>query len=306
MNDKADLEELVQLAMRQRGHDNLRPVIEKELLHADILFALDREGLLDQLTFQGGTSLRLCRGSNRFSEDLDFIGGRDFVSQQVIDIKQCVEEYVSRRYDLEVSVKQPHELRRAPGYAEINVDKWQIAIVTAPARRDLPKQRIKLEIANVPAYTREPLSLDLNYDFLPDGYRDLLILAESQNEIMADKLISLPNTRKYVRHRDIWDLQWLSQRGARLDIELVRQKLQDYGLDDYVALARDMQARLPAIIRGGDFHREMSRFLPSPVIERTLDQPKFGDYLIRENRDLLDRVIRALAGTDDSSFEFRL
>ncbi|HET6629122.1 MAG TPA: nucleotidyl transferase AbiEii/AbiGii toxin family protein, partial [Woeseiaceae bacterium] len=46
-----------------------RPVVEKELLHYDILFALDTEGLLDPLTFQGGTSLRLCYGAQRFSED---------------------------------------------------------------------------------------------------------------------------------------------------------------------------------------------------------------------------------------------
>ncbi|CDG92427.1 hypothetical protein XBP1_330002 [Xenorhabdus bovienii str. puntauvense] len=28
--------------------------------------------------FQGGTSLSLCYGGNRFSEDLDFAGGKDF------------------------------------------------------------------------------------------------------------------------------------------------------------------------------------------------------------------------------------
>lgn len=59
MIDKANFNELVKLAMAEQGHQNMRPVIEKELLHADILFALDHESLLDGLTFQGGTSLRL-------------------------------------------------------------------------------------------------------------------------------------------------------------------------------------------------------------------------------------------------------
>ena len=50
----------------------LRPVVEKELLHYEIFNALDEEDLLKNLVFQGVTSLRLCRGAERFSEDLDF------------------------------------------------------------------------------------------------------------------------------------------------------------------------------------------------------------------------------------------
>jgi len=78
MNDTVDFANLAERAMVQAGRSHMRPVIEKELLHCDILFGLDRAGLLDELTFQGGTALRLCYGSPRFSEDLDFAGGRDF------------------------------------------------------------------------------------------------------------------------------------------------------------------------------------------------------------------------------------
>jgi len=53
-----DFNVLVELAMREKGYSHMRPVIEKELLHYDLLFVLDRQGLLDKLTFQGGTSLR--------------------------------------------------------------------------------------------------------------------------------------------------------------------------------------------------------------------------------------------------------
>ncbi len=66
----ADFTSMVELAMAAPGRSHMRPVIEKELLHYDILFTLDKDNLLDRLTFQGGTSLRLCHGSPRFSEDL--------------------------------------------------------------------------------------------------------------------------------------------------------------------------------------------------------------------------------------------
>ena len=60
MIERASFEELTELAMAEPGRSQMRPVIQKELLHYDILYRLDSEGLLDQLTFQGGTSLRLC------------------------------------------------------------------------------------------------------------------------------------------------------------------------------------------------------------------------------------------------------
>jgi hypothetical protein len=47
-------------------------------------------------------------------------------------------------------------------------------VVTAPRRRDLPKQRIKIEVANISAYSREPLPLLVNYDFLVVEIRSLL------------------------------------------------------------------------------------------------------------------------------------
>ncbi len=56
----------------------LRVVVEKELLHHDILREMSTAGLLDSLTFIGGTCLRACYGSSRLSEDLDFTGGQDF------------------------------------------------------------------------------------------------------------------------------------------------------------------------------------------------------------------------------------
>lgn len=57
---------------------SLRPVVEKELLHHDILREMSAAGLLAGLTFMGGTCLRACYGSSRLSEDLDFTGGGDF------------------------------------------------------------------------------------------------------------------------------------------------------------------------------------------------------------------------------------
>jgi predicted nucleotidyltransferase component of viral defense system len=280
--NSADFDVLVERAMRAGNRSHMRPVIEKELLHYDILFALDSEGLLDRLTFQGGTSLRLCYGSPRFSEDLNFVGGRDFDAARLHSMKSCIERYVGARYGLEVSVREPKELAKEPANRNVQVHKWQIRVVTAPARPDLPRQMIKIEVANVPAYTREPQQLRQNYDFLPDGYGDLVVLTESLSEVMADKLVSLVDCTTYVRHRDIWDLHWLRQQGATMNPELVRKKLADYRSAQYPANALALIERLPRIIEGKEFKDQMSRFIPSGVQERTLLKDKFLTLLVNE------------------------
>lgn len=291
-----DFEQLVQTAMLNRNVVSMRPVIEKELLHYDILFALDQGGFLNQLVFQGGTSLRLCYGANRFSEDLDFAGGKDFSCKSIVDIKNCIEQYIGGRYGLEVRVKEPKDLKQDPAYSELNIDKWQVSVVTAPQRRELPHQRIKLEIANIPAYTRQPMALVANYDFLPDGYSDTLILTETLNEIMADKIIALPATRKYIRYRDIWDLVWLTQKGAELNMELVHKKINDYRLADFEASVNMLLEKLPELATSKVFKSEMRRFVATDVYERTLGQEKFEHYLLQTLQGLFQRVAGNLAG----------
>jgi predicted nucleotidyltransferase component of viral defense system len=249
-------EVLVERAMQAGGRAHMRPVIEKELLHHDILFALDQASLLEHLTFQGGTALRLCYGAQRFSEDLDFVVERDLPDASFRQIGSSIVNHLEKRYGLEVRLKE----------------------------------MVKVNIARVPAYTREPRSLQSHYDFLPDGYRDLIVLVESLDEILADKLVSLPANTAYVRHRDIWDMHWLRQQGARPDAAMVASKIRDYGVEDYGALTTRLIERLPGIIHGKEFRDQMSRFIPRDVQERTLLKERFLELLERETAEVLREV----------------
>lgn len=294
MNKYENFNLLVDKAMQVTGHSQMRPAIEKELLHYDILFSLDKEGLLDKLTFQGGTSLRLCYGAQRLSEDLDFVGGRDFATSHLLTMKQCLEKYIGERYGLAVTVKKPKDMQTLAQYQDIKVDKWQISITTTPEKRDIPKQRIKLEVANVPAYSRVPLALKQNYDFLPDGYSDTLIMTETLDEIMADKLISLVCCQRYLRYRDIWDLRWLKQQGSRINFEYITSKIQDYKESEYSEKLKELINKIDEIIRSKEFKNEMLRFIPINVIERTLHKDKFIDFLANEIKSTLFEVERGL------------
>ena len=284
---------LTDRAMQGNQVAHMRAVIQKELLHYDILYCLEQAGLLGGLVFQGGTSLRLCYGADRYSEDLDFAGGQDFSSAQFAMLKDRVETHVGGRYGLEATVKEPKSNK--PVRSGVNVDQWRVSIVIDPGRRDVPKQRIHIEIANVPAYTSEVRKLRANYEFLPDGYTDLLIVVESLDEIMADKLLALAASRKKVRHRDIWDLAWLRQRGAEVRPELVGRKIADYGVEDYPALLDSLIEKMPSIIGGKPFREEMKRFLPEDRYQRSLGNPKSERYLTATILELYRELKSGLA-----------
>lgn len=300
---REDFRRFVDRAMQDTSLRHMQPVIEKELLHYDILFCLEQGRLLDGLVFQGGTSLRLCRGGSRFSEDLDFAGGRDFSPSTLVEMKACIEDYVGSRYGLEVGVKEPPVRGEDPKHAELNIDKWQISIAVSPKRKDIPRQRIKVEVANVPAYTAEAVPLKVNYAFLPDGYGDMLIFAETLDEVMADKMVSLAATRKYVRYRDIWDLSWLKQQGAIVQGDLVRRKLGDYRLPGDAAMFDGLVARIPDLVAEAEFKNEMRRFLPSDVYDRTFGSGKFEGFLTGAVGGLFEELKREFDdGQSDPEF----
>ena len=294
---------MVERALAAGRFTHMRPVIEKELLHYDILHSLDRHRLLDGLVFQGGTCLRLCHGAPRLSEDLDFVGGVDFSAEQLDALKDCIEQDIGRRYGLEVIVKPPREVGTEPDERDVRVDKWQISVITAPDRPDIPRQRIKIEVAAVPAWTREVHALKRNYDFLPDGYEDILVPTESLTEIMADKLVSLINCRRYVRHRDIWDLRWLAQHGARPDHALLQHKIDDYRVENWPQLAKAMRQDLPDIVHGKAFRDTLTRFIPADVQGRTLDREGFLEHLARETDQLFSQAQALLASEQGESDE---
>lgn len=305
--DRQDFNELVALAMTQPGRVAMRPVVEKEILHYDIFHALDQAGLLKHLVFQGGTSLRLCRGSSRFSEDLDFAGGKDFTSSRMQPIKSCIEKHIGERYGFNVEVKEPREMSLLPELDGVKVDKWQISVETAPLQRDLPRQRIKIEIANIPAYTRELVPLRSNYDFLL-GYNSVLVNTESLDEVMADKLIAFPASTKVIRFRDVWDLAWLVQQGAKLNPALVELKIADYRIVDFPGLLAAAIARVPGIVTGKPFKDQMLRFIDSDTIAKTLDNREFLDYLTTNVSGLLSRLASYLADphSQGESYVFKM
>lgn len=302
MLDKTDFQELVKLACAGKESKEFKFVIEKELLHYQILYAMAEAGLMRDLTFQGGTALRLIHGSNRYSEDLDFTGGENFTSDQLQLLKEAIEKNVTDIYDLETSVKEPKSMRQEMENGRIVVDKWQIKILTNPGDRSIPKQHIKLEVANVPSHTRKLKRLKHNYPFLPDGIQDVMIPTETTDEILADKVIAFGG-RNYIKPRDIWDLLYLTQQSAELDIDMVKTKIAEYKIADYHKKYREYLGELDGFIHGGSFHAEMARFIDQDRARKTIDNPQFLDYISDEVGQFLRKTLNRLESDKTPAFE---
>lgn len=253
----------------------LRPALEKELLHHDILRLLNDAGLLTGLTFIGGTCLRACYGAERLSEDLDFSGGHDFRREGMADLKRVLENGLRAKYGLKVEVTEP---MRETG----NTDTWKIRIVTRPAQQAMPTQRINIDICAVPSHDRRPMMLRNHYG-VEMGTSGLILQAESREEILTDKLIALALRPNRVKNRDLWDIAWLKRCNIALSPALLPRKIADRRLNPEDFLAR-LEQRQQLLADGPEPHRnfihEMTRFLPSATVDQTVAREDFWTYLL--------------------------
>ena len=294
-------DELVDEALR--NHQDLAPlrsVVEKELLHHDIMLAMSSAGMLARLTFIGGTCLRACYGSNRLSEDLDFTGGADFNRESLEDLARVLVEGLKAKYGLEVEVGEPI---REQG----NVDTWKLKVQTRPGRRDLPAQRINIDVCAIPSYQPQPMLL-LNPYGVDMGTSGLILQAETREEIYADKILAFALRPNRIKNRDLWDMLWLRQQGIKPQLDLLDKKLSDHhsSRETFLALFKQRNEVLlsePKV--AAEFRQEMSRFLPIELVTQTVNQAAFWTLLARHIGDLHALVERTLDG-DDANPGFKM
>jgi predicted nucleotidyltransferase component of viral defense system len=283
-------DQLVSQAMKSQGElAPLSVVIEKELLHHDILREMSGAGLLNSLTFIGGTCLRACYGSNRLSEDLDFSGGHDFKRAMLNDLGRVLSTTLQRKYGLHVIVSEPI---RETG----NVDTWKIKVTTRPEQKNLPVQRINIDICAVPSYDSHPVLLR-NYYNVDMGTSGLIVRAQSRQEILADKIVALGLRPNWIKNRDLWDISWLKQHNILVPLDLVEKKITDHQsiVENFLILLDDRKKYLlNSANANSDFAWEMRRFLPPQVVSNTVETDEFWEYLINLIGSECDHVIHHL------------
>lgn len=285
MNGQDTFRELAEIALQRNPQlAGMEVIVEKELLHYELLHVLQRGRWLDGLTFQGGTALRLCHGSSRLSEDLDFSGGPGFSAVRMDGLAEDLKTALLSR-GLGVEVQPPKRLvtHRPSG---VGVSTWRMSFEIQPRRRDLRKQMVKLDIDNAPTYTDRPGVIAQNYGVVRSS--EILVRVQGREEILANKLVAFASSvanRNRPRYRDIWDMNWLTRTGTEIRTDLLRAKMEDYRTDrSWLEAAAD---RAGNTVGSSEFASEMRRFLLPHIAEQTLDNPMYMEFLAGETARLI-------------------
>jgi predicted nucleotidyltransferase component of viral defense system len=278
---------LVSEALKNQKHlSTLRIVVEKELLHHDILRILSHNGLLTNLTFMGGTCLRCCYGGVRLSEDLDFTGGFDFTREDLSTMGQILIKDLHKKYGLHVKVSAPIKDKK-------NVDTWKIKVETRPENKSLPAQSIHIDICAIPSYEKRPMML-LNPYGVDMGTSGLILQAQSREEIYVDKLLAFALRPNRIKHRDLWDIVWLHQQGVKPKFELIPKKLQDRNLtrEHFLSLFNDRTRSLTQNKNIQiEFRAEMRRFLPAEQVRHLIEIDTFWGFICYLLEDLIKNIV---------------
>lgn len=196
---QADYLAILETASAETQLVSLEEVVAKEILHYDILHAMNRAGYLEDLVFHGGTALRLCHGAPRLSEDLDFCAGPGFTEKKAAGLGPMLQHFLEERYGLEVRSSRP----KKRGFDDVHVWRWWIRMEPGYDGRTyggVPWTRVKLEIADVEEKNIEKIWLVRNYSVIPESHVKTRLWASTKESILADKLIDFPKVLPtYVR-----------------------------------------------------------------------------------------------------------
>jgi predicted nucleotidyltransferase component of viral defense system len=297
MSSKArGLKSAIDAFIQRRGIEaGMDQNLMKEAIHLHLLSALSEAGVLRHVVFQGGTALRLCYGGERYSEDLDFVCGKAGAYLKDVEFDALVDKALEttkrtlqRDFDIDaaqIALKRPTQPELVKG-SDVNVAVWQIVVPVNPTPKT-PKSRIKIEFANVPSYDSKPLTVSATPGLVQ--IQDVILNAETPNEILADKAVAL-TARAALKFRDVWDVWFLVNRlGAAPDREMVLKKFADYGTLD---IAVKVNARLNELRKDATataFYAEMRRFLPSARIAQ-MSQMNLQRAMLSDSADLVRKT----------------
>jgi predicted nucleotidyltransferase component of viral defense system len=264
----------VQRALEGVKHQqqSLLPAIEKEILHHDIIRELHEHGFLSGLILFGGTNLRLCHGSNRLSDDLDFKGAPDFDPSKLSGMAPILTKAFGQKYGLVARVEDPRP-------KESNTTTWTIRIATRPGSKSEKQQRVNLDVCTLTAYEHAPAVI-ANHYAIDLGTSGLVIRSQSTRESLTDKVLAIA-LRKRLQPRDLWDYAWLHQMPANRVPTRVADKLQEHGVT-IPEFSQRLAERIVDMKSDGSritFVNELTRFLPAAFI-KTAKDPTFWEYLV--------------------------
>jgi predicted nucleotidyltransferase component of viral defense system len=260
----------------------------KEIVQEIMLFALWKAGFFEVAAFQGGTSLRILHGLNRFSEDIDFIllePDANFTWQ--LYLEKLAETFKDFGIEPEVLEKNNMDRNVRAALIKDNSIANQLNLSFMNTQPD-KKLTIKLEIdTNLPAgsdFERSYLDFPVDFEVC---HQDL----SSNFSLKAHALLCRP----YLKGRDWYDFNWYIAQGVTPNLELLKNALEQYGPWKDQVLKVDREWLVKALgekissINWKEAAEDVERFL-SPLEQKTLSLWSENFYMHKLNK--LDELLK--------------
>ena len=236
----------------------IKPAVESELLAMAAFGVVNARRLLPaDAVFVGGTALRFCHGSPRFSEDLDF--HTPVFAPRTLD-REALRRGMEAIVGCEVSVREP--------MSAASSTLARITAVLPGTRRDERRPRTKIDLGAGKQLDASPTLVTLRAagGLLP-GMGDIgdpfSFPASSREEILVDKHLALVGPARRVKQRDVFDILWMHHQSVSFRPDLLAAKLDERRRTAFVGELERRAAQARQSMQGGDYRAEMSRFLPS-------------------------------------------
>ena len=195
----------------------------QEIMQHYVLASLSRAGIFSEVIFHGGTCLRIISGTNRFSEDLDFLvkaPDSEFRWQKYLDKvgKDCAHEGI----DFELIDKSKTDAAVQKAFLKTDSIGKILSLNLPFDRRNEKKIKIKLEIDTNPPAGSE---FETSYITFPSIAPITTQTLESGFANKAHALLC----RNYIKGRDWYDFIWYVSHKIHPNFTLLKNAILQQG-----------------------------------------------------------------------------
>ncbi|MDP3994720.1 MAG: nucleotidyl transferase AbiEii/AbiGii toxin family protein [bacterium] len=209
-NTIANFDEILQQAQGYGLPPEKKRAILREYLQTKILSLIYRENISKNLFFVGGTALRILRGLDRFSEDLDF----DSVGITPHQIQKLVKTVMRRLQQEDIAVELYQNITTKKYYYELRFPGLLAQLNLSSNAGE--KLMIKLDIESFWRGQKRETVFVNRYGFLAT------IVTKTREQMVVEKLAAYLG-RNETQPRDLYDLVWLLSHGTKPDLNFAQK-----------------------------------------------------------------------------------
>lgn len=206
----ANFDQILSFAKSDQAPIEKKRGIAREYLQTKFISSLYSLPGSDQLSFVGGTSLRMLKGLNRFSEDVDF----DNLGLNQAELKKLISRAseVFARENIVVELTDKSVGNKI--YFQLKFPRllYELKISTNP------KEKLMIKINPSKKWRGQTTEVILLRRF---GLIEQVV-TNTVNQLMVQKLTAYVERRR-TQPRDIYDVVWLFSGEANLDTQFMRQ-----------------------------------------------------------------------------------